>query len=80
MKTIHHEVKIEELQEWLSGQYLTFASSSRENKRLTCDLKGGLRVIVGGVTVWQGIQPYSAMEAYNAVTEKWINPLKDFKI
>lgn len=76
----HHEIKLEDLQKWLLEEETTFASSTRENKRLVCCLNGNLKVIVGGVTIWQGKQPYSAIEAYNGVTEKWINPLKDFRI
>jgi hypothetical protein len=43
-------------------------------------LNGGLKVIVAGTVVWEGMQPFSAVEAYNAVTEKYIDTSKDFRI
>jgi hypothetical protein len=43
-------------------------------------LNGGLKVIVGGTVVWEGCQPFSAIEVYNSITEKWIDETKDFRI
>ncbi len=76
----HHEIKLEDLQKWIKEMDVTFASSTRENKRLTCCLDGYLQVIVGNAIIWRGKQADLAIEKYNSITEKWINPLKDFKI
>ncbi len=80
MKAKHHEISLEELQEWYSNEYVTYASSSRERKRLECSLNGNFRVSVVGNVVWQGTQLYSAVEAYNTITDKYIDPYKDFKL
>ena len=55
-------------------------SSSRENKRIVCSLNGNIKVIVAGEVVWQGTQPFSAIEAYNEITEKYVNPLANFRL
>jgi hypothetical protein len=76
----HHQITLENLQEWISETSVTYASSTRENKSLTCHLNGTIQVIHGNVTVWEGVQLAPAIEVYNSITEKWVNPLKDFKI
>jgi len=77
----HHELDLAEFLKFLEEEpEVLYASSSRENKRLICKLKGNFEVRVGGEVVWSGMQPYSAVEAYNNITKKWIYPLKDFKI
>ena len=68
-----HTIELQELQKWVSETEVLFTSSSREAKRLTTTLNGGLRVIVGKEIVWQGIQPYSAVEAYNSITDEYID-------
>lgn len=78
MKTKHHEVTLKEFQDWYANQDVLFASSSRERKRLVCSLNGVIKVIVAGKIVWQGIQPFSAIEAYNNITEEYVNPLDNF--
>ena len=75
-----HTIELKDLQEWIATEDVTFASSTRERKRLVATLNGGLKVIVAGKTVWEGIQPFSAMEAYNSITEKYIDETKDFRI
>jgi len=74
-----HKVTLEEFQDWYESEDVLFVSSSRENKRLVCSLNGDIKVLVAGEVVWQGTQPFSAVEAYNQVTKKYIIPLKDFK-
>ncbi len=69
-----NDINLAELQEWLSDEEVTYASSSRERKRLTVSFNGTLKVMVDGKTVWQGIQPFSAVEAYNTITEKYVAP------
>ena len=75
-----HEVTLTEFQDWHSKEEVLFASSSRENKRLYCSLNGNIKILVAGEVVWQGIQPFSAVEAYNAITEKYVNPLANFRV
>lgn len=75
-----HTIQLEDLQKWIETEDVTFASSTREKKMLVATLKGGLKVIVDGVTVWQGMQPFSAVEAYNSITQKYIDTSKDFRI
>lgn len=75
-----HKIELEDLQKWLQEGDITFASSARERKRLVCSLAGGLKITVGGKTVWQGMHPFDAVEAYNAITEKYVDELKDFRI
>ena len=78
MKT--HTIELTELQGWLETEDVTFASSYRERKSLVATLNGGLKVIVAGKVIWEGIQPFNAVEAYNSVTEKYIDTTKDFII
>jgi hypothetical protein len=80
MKQNYHTIELKDLQEWIETEDVTFASSSRERKRLVATLNGGLKVIVGGTVVWEGCQPFSAIEVYNSITEKWIDETKDFRI
>lgn len=68
-----HKVELPELQKWMQTEEVIFASSSRERKRLIATLNGTLKVVVVGEVVWQGMQPFSAVEAYNNVTEKFID-------
>lgn len=76
----HHVIKLEELRQWLIEEEATFASSTRERKKLTSTLSGGLKVYVGSKVVWEGIHPYDAINEYNSITDKYIDPIKDFKI
>jgi hypothetical protein len=75
-----HTIELEDLQKWIETEDVTFTSSTRERKRLVATLNGGLKVIVAGVTVWEGMQHFSAVEAYNSITEKYIDTAKDFRI
>lgn len=76
----HHTIEIADLQKWLEGEYVTFASSKREGKRLVATLQGKLKVLVGNEVVWHGTQAFPAMEAYNSITEKYIDETKNFRI
>jgi superfamily II DNA or RNA helicase len=68
-----HTIELAELQKSLEEECLTLASSRRERKMLVANLNGGLKVIVNGKVVWEGVHPYYAVEAYNNVTEKHID-------
>lgn len=74
----HHEIDLEGLQSWYEENEATFASSTRERKRLTCTLKGTFKLYVNNTVVWQGIQPFAAVEAYNDVVKKFIP--EEFKL
>lgn len=75
-----HEIDFRAFQSWLEDAEIEFASSTREYKSLRVSTKGNMIVRVAGMIVWQGIQPYAAVEAYNAITEKYVSPVKDFKL
>ena len=75
-----HTVTLEEFQDWYAKEDVLFASSSKENKRLVCSLNGNIKVLVAGEVVWQGTQHFSAVEAYNGITEKYVNPLANFRV
>jgi hypothetical protein len=76
----HHEISLEDLQQWIAETDVTYANSHRERKRLVCDLRGNLKVLVAGKIVWQGMQPFDAVDAYNAITDKYIDQNKDFEL
>ncbi len=75
-----NDIQLQDLQDWIEGTDVTFAHSPRENKRITCSLNGTIKVTVAGKIIHMGMKTYPAMEAYNSITEKYIDPLKDFKI
>lgn len=65
MKT--HTVDLRELQDFQTKEKVLFASSSREQKKLYCTLRGGYEVWQFGVLVLETMQPYSAIEKYNSL-------------
>lgn len=75
-----HKIEFDELMKWYQTEEVTFASSTRERKKLVATLFGNFKVIVAGTTIWEGVQANMAVDKYNSVTEKYIDPLKDFKI
>jgi hypothetical protein len=68
------DIKLEEFQQFLSEEEVLYASSARENKRLYVALNGNIRVMAHGRTIYKGVQPYPAVEAYNNFTEKYVAP------
>jgi len=66
----HHEIEFSEFQKWFETVEITYANSTRERKSLSCTLKGNFIVRVYKDIVWQGVQPYSALEAYNNITKE----------
>lgn len=68
MGTINRKPKILELsdlQEWLLTTELLYARDG--NKKLVTIPLGGFRIYQAGEMVWQGIQPYAAVEKYNSL-------------
>lgn len=80
MKHTNHEIDVQDLQDWLDDAELTYASDSYTRKKLVARASGGFKVTVAGETVWKGTRPFSAVKAYNAITEKYVDPLKDFTL
>jgi len=62
-----NELNVNDLLEWREKQKLMYATDSRKNKRLLLNLNGGFEIEVKGEIVWQGVQAYSAVEAYNEI-------------
>jgi len=83
-KQKHHTVELSDLQKFISDDYLTFANSTRERKSLICTLNGSLKIFVGHKVIWEGIQPFAAVEKYNSITEEYFDEeaekIKNFKI
>lgn len=76
-----HTVDISELSKWRSEEWVVFASSSRERKRIECNLYGGMRVTVAGQVIFEHNQAFSIVEVYNSITDKYIDEsTKDFKL
>jgi hypothetical protein len=77
-----NQLELPDLQKFIDTEDVTYASSSRERKKLTCDLKGCLRVTVAHKLVYEGINPSDAVKAYNAITEKFKEDesIKNFRI
>jgi hypothetical protein len=76
-----HKIELDELQRWIETEDVTFASSDRERKSIISTLNGTLKVMIRGKIIWQGTDPLAAVEAYNSITEKYIDEdLKNFRI
>lgn len=66
----HHEIELAALQDWMQTAELLYASSTAENKRLVINASGGFTLYHNKEIVWQGIQPFTAVEKYNAILSK----------
>ena len=79
-----HKIELSDLQEFVNKEEVVFASSTLEKKKLCIDLRGTYIVYVGHNSIHRGTQPFAAVEAYNAITEKYVDPdaerLKNFKL
>ncbi len=60
-----HKIDIEGLIDWQQKEKVLFASSSKEQKKLYCTLRGSYEVYHKGEKVIETIQPFVAMEKYN---------------
>lgn len=65
MKT--HTIDLRELQDFQSKEKVLFASSSKEQKKLYCTLRGSYEIWQYGVLVLETMQPNSAIEKYNSL-------------
>lgn len=62
----NHQIKFEDLQNWLAeDQSRVFASSTKDKKKLKVTMQGGFVVEHKVKTVYQGMQPFVAVEEYN---------------
>ncbi len=66
-----HTIEVKELVDFIGSESITFASSTRENKRLIIDLQGIIEVSVAGKIQYQGTNPSVATDVYNSITEKY---------
>lgn len=64
-------IKLEDLQEFIEGGDVTFASSDKEQKQLVCCLDGYLQIIIGNAIIWRGRDRSFAVDRYNSITEKY---------
>lgn len=65
-----HKIDLADFQKWREIEEVMFANSTREKKRLVVDLHGNIKVLVENKVIWQGTQPFAAVEFYNSITEK----------
>lgn len=77
MKT---EINKEDLEKFISTEDVTYASSTRERKRLYINLKGDIGVTAAHKLVYYGVNIETAVKIYNGITKKYVDPTKDFKI
>ena len=74
------DLKVEDLREWMGDASLLYASDHKVKKSLFLDSSGKLNVLHDGNTIYIGKELNKAVEAYNEITQIWINPIKDFKL
>lgn len=72
-------ISADEIKSFIEG-YETIASSERENKWLSVSFYGVLTVRAAGKTIYEGKNIDKAVKAYNSITERYINPAKNFKL
>ena len=77
MKT---EINKEDLEKFLSSEDVTYASSTRECKRLYINLHGVIHVTAAHKLIYAGVSTETAVKIYNGITKKYVDPTKDFKI
>ena len=63
----HHTIDLQGLSEFMNTESVKFAYSSKEKKEIRLYLNGAIKVFHEGVKVWEGIQPYNAVEVYNSI-------------
>jgi hypothetical protein len=64
-----HTIELKAFQDWRYDKLVEFAHSTQEKKRICCNVHGTIIVFHGEEVVYQGMQPYPAVEAYNNITE-----------
>lgn len=67
MKT--HEIDLEGLKQWQKEEKVCFASSTRENKKIFCTLRGTYEVWHKKEKVLETLYPTKAVEMYNSINQ-----------
>lgn len=68
MKNIEpHTIELKEFTDYLFTHSVMYAMSTKENKELRVYLNGAIKIFHEGVKVWEGVQPYKAVEVYNTI-------------
>lgn len=64
----HEELNCNDLMEWVTGREYDYAFRLVNGRKiaLTVTLQGGYKVYVDGEIVWQGVQPFVAVEKFNS--------------
>lgn len=73
-----NKIELTDFQEFYEGQETVYERSTYENKTISITLKGTIIVRQGSKIVYQGTQPYQAVESYNEIIEKYVDPNKNF--
>ena len=73
MKT---EINKEDLEKFISTEDVTYASSTRERKRLYISLCGIIHVTAAYKLVYSGVNIETAVKIYNGITKKYVDPAK----
>lgn len=60
-----HQIDIEGLREWQQEWKVLYASSSKDQKRFYCTLRGSYEVYHKGEKVLETMQLFTAIEKYN---------------
>lgn len=66
MKT--HTITLDELFKFQQNEKIIYASSSKENKILYLTLRGSYEIWHNNKLIKETIQPYTAVETYNNIT------------
>lgn len=59
------QLNVSDLQEWIAKQRVMYARCSKGEKTLYCTLNGSFEVEYKGEIIWQGMQQFAAVEAFN---------------
>lgn len=68
-----HTIDLDEMLAFIDDKRrasITFASSSREYKKIDIAIAGGYQVWHGNKVVWEGTDGRTAVEKYNAISAK----------
>jgi hypothetical protein len=62
-----HTINLKEFSDYLSTYSVVYTRNIKLKKEIRVYLNGGIKIFHEGVIVWQGIQPYNAVEVYNSI-------------
>lgn len=58
-------LELKDFQKWLEETETMYAQDA--TRKLTTTVSGGIRVYKDKLLIWQGVQPYAAIEKYNSL-------------